>query len=232
MSTTVSARTTREVRHPRAVRLAHWVNTAAFLALVVSGVGILLAHPRFYWGETGYFDTPAAFELPLAVDKSHTWWGRNVHFLAAWVTAFNGLVYVAWGLAAGHFVRRLIPTRAELGPQHVVSVIRDHLRLRIPHQASRYNVLQKIAYVGVVFVLLPLTILTGLTMSPGITAAFPQLFTLWGGRQSARTIHFIVANVLVLFVLVHLAMIGLAGFLPTVASMVTGRDSRRPKETP
>src|SRR5580700_9594840 len=91
------------VRHRAVVRATHWINAVCFLALAVSGVAILIAHPRFYWGWAGYFDTPAAFELPLTVNLDQTGWGRNVHFLAAWITVFNGLVYVGWGTFARHF---------------------------------------------------------------------------------------------------------------------------------
>src|ERR1700730_4614472 len=91
------------MRHSSVVRATHWIHALAFVALVVSGVAILLAHPRFYWRETGYFDTPAAFELPLTVDLDQTGWGRSLHFLAAWVAVINGLIYIAWGLVSRHF---------------------------------------------------------------------------------------------------------------------------------
>lgn len=164
------------MRHTTLVRATHWINSLCFVALAVSGIAILLAHPRFYWGETGYFDTPAAFELPLKVNLDQTGWGRNVHFLAAWIALFNGMVYVAWGLLSGHF------------------------------RFTIYNALQRLTYIGVVFGLLPLTILTGLTLSPAVTAAWPVLFTIFGGRQSARTIHFFLADLLVLFLFVHVVM--------------------------
>ena len=85
------------MHHKALVRTTHWINALTFVALTVSGTAILLAHPRFYWGETGYFDTPAAFELPLKVDLDQTGWGRNLHFLAAWIAVLNGIVYAAWG---------------------------------------------------------------------------------------------------------------------------------------
>jgi thiosulfate reductase cytochrome b subunit len=181
------------VQHTGLVRATHWVHALAFLALVVSGAAILIAHPRFYWGETGYFDTPAAFELPLTVDLDQTGWGRSLHFLAAWVAVLNGLIYAGWGLLTGHF--RAFPN---------------------------YTVLQKLAYRGVVFLLLPLAILTGLTMSPAVTAAFPQLFALFGGRQSARTIHFIDADLLVLFLIVHISMTIREGFSKNMRAITLG----------
>jgi thiosulfate reductase cytochrome b subunit len=176
-------------RHSMLVRTTHWINFLSFLALAVSGVAILLAHPRFYWGESGYFDTPAAFELPLTVNLDQTGWGRDLHFLAAWIAVANGVIYLLWGLLSRHL------------------------------RYAGYNPLQRLAYTGVVFGLLPVTILTGITMSPAITAAYPVLFTIFGGRQSARTIHFFAADLLVLFLLVHVIMTIRAG---VVNSMFTG----------
>src|SRR5689334_3026738 len=163
-------------RHPILVRVTHWINFLSFLALAVSGVAILIAHPRFYWGESGYFDTPAAFELPLAVNLDQTGWGRDLHFLGAWAIVLNGLIYVVWGLFSRHF------------------------------RFAEYKFFQRFTYLGVLFGLLPIAILTGITMSPAITAAYPVLFTIFGGRQSARTIHFFAADLLVLFLVIHVAL--------------------------
>ena len=101
----------------------------------------------------------------------------------------------------------------------------DHARLHFPtgDAALRYNILQKISYVGVIFVLLPLMILTGLTMSPAMDAAWPWLLDLFGGRQSARSIHFICAALLLAFIIVHLVMVLLAGPINEIGSMITGR---------
>lgn len=194
------------MRHPALVRVTHWVNVLAFGALLISGVAILIAHPRFYWGETGYFDTPAAFELPLTVNLDQTGWGRSLHFLAAWIVVFNGVAYVLWGLLARHFQRRFLPAPTTA-------------------DACEYHSLQKLAYTSVVFGLLPITILTGLTMSPAVTAAWPFLFTIFGGRQSARTIHFFGAALLVAFALVHLFMVAITGFKRNMRSMITGGNS-------
>lgn len=175
-------------RHSVWVRATHWIHFLAFVALIVSGFAILIAHPRFYWGESGYFDTPAAFELPLPVNLDQTGWGRDLHFLAAWITVINGLVYLGWGLLARHF------------------------------RFGAYNPLQRLAYLVVVFGLLPLAILTGLTLSPAVTAAYPVLFTIFGGRQSARTIHFFAANLLALFFIGHVVL----SFRTGVRSMILG----------
>src|SRR5579862_1588682 len=174
------------IRHSLLVRATHWINFLSFLALAVSGIAILIEHPRFYWGETGYFDTPAAFELPLPVNVDQTGWGRSLHFLAGWIIVLNGFIYVVWGLLSRHF------------------------------RYKDYGVLQRLAYLSVVFGLLPVTILTGLTLSPAVTAAYPILFAIFGGRQSARTIHFFAADLLALFLIGHVIMTIRGGFFKTM----------------
>jgi thiosulfate reductase cytochrome b subunit len=156
---------------------------------------------------------------------------RDWHFLAAWMLVANGALYVLYGLMSGHFLRDLAPSAGELRPRHMLHDIWNHLRLRAPRgeAAKRYNVLQKLAYLAVVFVALPVMVLTGLTMSPAVTAAMPFLFDVFGGRQSARTIHFIAANLIVLFVLVHVAEIMLSGAFNLMRSMITGRYAIRPE---
>jgi thiosulfate reductase cytochrome b subunit len=150
---------------------------------------------------------------------------RAVHFDAAWLLVLNGLVYLLSGLFSGHFRRDLLPAAKELAPRHLLADVWRHLRLRRARGAAarRYNVLQKLAYVTVIFVLLPVMVLSGLTMSPGATAALPFLFDLFGGRQSARTIHFLAADLLVLFVLVHIVQVLLTGAFNNMRAMITGR---------
>jgi thiosulfate reductase cytochrome b subunit len=159
---------------------------------------------------------------------------RDWHFAMAWLFVLNGAVYLLFGLLSGHFWRDLVPAAGELRPRHVLRDIWNHIRLRRPRgeAARRYNVLQKIAYMIVVFVLLPVMVLSGLTMSPAVTAALPFLFDLFGGRQSARTIHFIAANLIVLFVLVHVVMVLVAGVSNSMRSMITGRYAIRPEVGP
>src|SRR5205823_13878972 len=117
------------------------------------------------------------------------------------------------------------PSARELRPASLWHDIKDHARLRFPtgEAARRYNILQKLSYIGVIFLLLPMMVLTGLTMSPGIDAAWPWLLDLFGGRQSARSIHFLAATALLLFILVHLMMVVLAGPINEIRSMITGR---------
>ncbi|MAM59042.1 MAG: hypothetical protein CMN25_17145 [Salinicola sp.] len=158
--------------------------------------------------------------------------GRNWHFFFAWVFVINGLVYLGYGLVSGHFRRDLTPKAQELAPRHFWREIVDHARLRFPagEAARHYNVLQKLTYIGVMAGLLPLMILTGLTLSPGMDAAFPALLDIFGGRQSARSLHFITASLLVVFVVVHVAMVILSGPWNNLRSMVTGRYAIRSKE--
>ncbi|MFN3583696.1 cytochrome b/b6 domain-containing protein [Phenylobacterium sp.] len=151
--------------------------------------------------------------------------GRRWHFFFAWLFAINLAVYLAWSLVSGHLRRDLWPRRDELRPRNLIHEIATHALLRFPkgEAARRYNVLQKGAYLGVVLVLLPLMAVTGLCMSPGFNATVPWLIDLFGGRQSARTIHFLSAGLIVLFVLVHLVMAVASGFWNNLRSMITGR---------
>ncbi|HEY3887390.1 MAG TPA: cytochrome b/b6 domain-containing protein [Caulobacteraceae bacterium] len=151
--------------------------------------------------------------------------GRHWHFFFAWLFVINGLIYLIAGLLTGHFRRDLAPTGEQIRPRSILRSIWDHIRLKHPtgEEARRYNVLQKLTYLIVIFILLPLMVGTGLTMSPGFDSILPGLVTLFGGRQSARTIPFISANLIVLFVLVHVVEVFLAGVVNEIRSMITGR---------
>ena len=233
-------------RHGVATRVAHWVWAVAMFFLLLSGLQIFNAHPALYLGDqTGFefdnavlrigavdgrgvtevlgvsFDTtgflggeqafPAALTIPSTRDLAT---GRVVHFFFAWVLVGS---LVLW-LLAGR-VRALWPSSADLRglPQDAV----DHARLRF-HRRERYGALQKLAYAGVLFVALPLMVATGLAMSPGMNAALPWLPEVLGGRQTARTIHFVTMLALVGFFAVHMAMILLAGPINELRAMVTG----------
>ena len=231
----VSATTVRP-RHSAVVRLTHWITTLAFLALLVSGVEILISHPRFYWGETGNILTPPLFQLPIPASRAtvptgygyvlpdQNGWSRYLHFQSAWVAVLTGLLYVAFGLLSGHFRRNLLPARADLSRKGFSIVIAQHLRFRpaSEQEARSYNVLQRLTYLLVIFVLFPLIMWTGLAMSPAVASATPAVVTVLGGQQSARTIHFFVSVFLVLFLLVHVVMVCLAGFRSRVRAMITG----------
>jgi len=170
----------------------------------------------------GWATIPSRYDLADA---------RLWHFAFAWLLALGLLFYLLWSLVNGHIRRDLHITGREWRPSHIWHDVKQHGRLRFPTGAAalRYNVLQKFAYAGVLFVLLPLAIATGLAMSPGMDAAWPWLSAIWGGRQSARSLHFIAAFGLVAFVIVHLAMVILAGPFNEVRSMITGRY-RLPRE--
>jgi thiosulfate reductase cytochrome b subunit len=190
-------------------------DTTGFLGVTYDSAG----RPR-----AGAFPAWATLGANLAVT-------RDWHFLMAWAFVLNGAVYLLFGLFSGHFRRDLAPSAGQLRPRHILADIWDHVRLRHPRgeAAKRYNVLQKLTYLTVIFVLLPVMVLSGLTMSPAVTAALPFLFDLFGGRQSARTIHFLAANLLVIFVLVHVAEVALSGAFNLMRSMITGRYSIRPE---
>jgi len=191
------------VRHSALVRATHWLTAASFITLAVSGVAILLAHPRLYWGDTGAVGTPSLIDLPLPfLLTGQSGWGRYLHFLSAWIAVLTGIVYLLGGMRACHFRQDLFR----------------------PAQPAKYNVVQRITYAAVVFVLFPLMIWTGLAMSPAVTSVLPMLVTAVGGQQSARTIHFIVASVLVLFVVGHVVMVAFAGFSRQVGAMILGGE--------
>ncbi|WAI84842.1 MULTISPECIES: cytochrome b/b6 domain-containing protein [Achromobacter] len=171
-------------------------------------------------------DTARAFPAWLTIPSYYDLGAaRNWHFLFAWLLVINGLLYLVHGLWRNHIRGELLPDRDQLTPRHLWREIVDHARLRFAKgdEARRYNALQKLTYLMVALVLLPLMVLTGLTMSPGIDAAFPFLPDWFGGRQSARTLHFITASSLVLFVIVHVLMVVLSGFWNNIRSMITGR---------
>ncbi|HTW63669.1 MAG TPA: cytochrome b/b6 domain-containing protein [Bryobacteraceae bacterium] len=198
-------------RHSAMVRITHWISVVSFIGLVVSGIGILLAHPRFYWGETGGVGTPSIFDLPLPfMLGGPSGWGRYLHFESAWLCVLNGLVYVVSGLVSRHFQKDLA-----LGG--------SRFTWRFDNDAHRYNGVQRLSYLAVIFVVLPLMIWTGLAMSPAVTSVFPALVNVLGGHQCARTIHFFTGVALVLFVFVHIGMVWRAGFRSRVGAMITGR---------
>lgn len=164
----------------------------------------------------GWATIPSTYNLAAA---------RRWHLAFAWLLVAGLVLFLITSLINRHAQRDLAPTRDEVRPSHILEDIRDHARLHFPtgDAALRYNILQKLSYVGVIFVLLPLMILTGLTMSPAMDAAWPWLVELFGGRQSARSIHFICAALLLAFIIVHLAMVLLAGPINEIGSMITGR---------
>ena len=228
--------TTTAPRHAALVRVTHWITTLCFFALLVSGMEIVVSHPRFYWGETGNVLTTPLFKIPIPSSRSlvptgygyvmpdQNGWSRALHFQSAWIVVFTGLLYVIWGLVTGHFRRGLVPAKNDLSRRGIWTVIANHLRFKRPsgEQAWSYNVLQRLTYLFVIFILFPLVIWTGLAMSPAFVSAFPATVTLLGGRQTARTLHFFITLALTFFLLVHVVLVSLAGFRSRVRAMITG----------
>jgi thiosulfate reductase cytochrome b subunit len=226
-------------RHPLTVRVTHWIATACFFALLVSGLEIVISHPRFYWGETGNDLTTPLFHIPIPSSRRHVptgysyvlpdqnGWSRALHFQSAWAVVLTGFAYVLFGAFAGHFSKNLIPGKAERSWRSIFNVMAHHLRFQPPDESEAwsYNVLQRLAYLSVIFILFPMIIWTGLAMSPAFVSAFPFTVTLLGGRQTARTIHFLVSLSLVMFLAVHVLMVWRAGFRNRVRAMITGRSS-------
>jgi len=148
---------------------------------------------------------------------------RRWHLFFAWILVVNALIYILYSLLSRHLTRDLIPGWSEL--RGIGRSLRDHLLFRHPKgaAAAHYNVLQKLAYVSVMFVLLPLAVLAGLALSPWLDAAFPGLTELFGGRQAARTVHFIAAFAFIAFIVIHVFMVLITGVWNNLRSMITGR---------
>jgi thiosulfate reductase cytochrome b subunit len=211
--------------HSAIVRITHWITTISFLLLLLSGIAILLAHPRLYWGETGAVGAPSLIDLPLpfVLNMPIRGPGRYLHFLSAWMLVITGLVYVVSGTLTHHFRQNLLPNKTHLSGEAIRQVVSDHLRFkRPPKESVIYNLLQRVTYLAVIFGLAPLMIWTGLAMSPGFTSVFPAVVSTLGGHQAARTIHFFVAVALVVFLIIHITMVWLAGFRHRVVAMITG----------
>jgi thiosulfate reductase cytochrome b subunit len=253
-------------------RIWHWANAVVMIIMLMSGLMILNAHPRLYWGQYGanpdapwleignigeegylrvgkvmvettgllgvwndragvhYTAIPGWATLPTEYNLALS---RRWHLTFAWLFAFGVAGYLSWSLIDRHIGRDLLPRREELTPRHVWLEIKRHALLRFPkgEAARRYNVLQKLSYLVVLAGLLPALVLTGLAMSPAMTAAWPWLLELFRGRQSARSIHFICAGLVVLFVIIHVLMVVLSGPIREIRSMITGWY-RLPEERP
>lgn len=218
-------------RHRLATRLWHWLNAVTILIMIGSGATILNAHPHLYWGNYGanfdrpwynpphmpsWLTIPSHYNLAIA---------RRWHLLFALVLGFGLLAYMIVSLINRHFQRDLRVRARELAPRALLHDVKEHLALRFhdPANPAAYNIFQKLSYVAVIFVLIPAMILSGLTLSPAMNAAWPWLLDLMGGRASARSVHFIAATGLVAFIVVHLLLVLLAGPINEIGSMITGR---------
>lgn len=238
--------------HSRWVRICHWIAAASFLALALSGLFILMVHPRLYLGHVGNDLTPALLTLPISNNYrpdelqnravfaevpgapvtaernfhifNQNGWARSLHFLAAWMLVGTGAVYLSLGVFSGHLRRNLLPHGRELSRRSFMEDLRDHFPPRVGPAGvgPPYRLLQKLTYASVVFIALPLMVMTGLTMSPAVTAAHPILLDVFGGYQTARTIHFFAFTFLVLFLIVHVAMVVATGFSRQLRAMTWG----------
>jgi thiosulfate reductase cytochrome b subunit len=237
--------------HALWVRLLHWLIAGTVITLAYTGVVILMAHPRLYWGSTGNDLTTAWLELPLGRNYRHGGWGtavpffadpggpvsairtydifnlngwaRSFHFLVAWLFAAGLAIYLAAGLLTGHLRRALLPGAGDLSPRRLWEDMVAHLRAKPAAGGPPYGLLQKWAYVGVVLVALPVMVLSGLAMSPAAGIAAPFLPAMFGGSQSARTIHFLFLCALALFLAIHLVMVVVSGFWRQMRVMTWGR---------
>jgi thiosulfate reductase cytochrome b subunit len=235
--------------HARWVRASHWIIAISVMTLMLSGFVILMAHPRLYWGAIGNDLTPALWDLPISRNHWHRgWtpsiaffpsadspvtaertydifnqngWARSLHFLAAWCLSLTAAFYTVAAIMSGHFWRDLRPRAVELTPRRLWGSLRSHSR-DATTPGPPYNPLQKCAYVAVVFLALPLMALTGMTMSPAITAAYPGLLELFGGSQSARTLHFGIFVLLACFLIGHVFLVITSGFKRQLRAMTRG----------
>jgi thiosulfate reductase cytochrome b subunit len=243
--------TDRSEGHRLWVRICHWIAVLSFFTLVFTGILILMVHPRLYWGEVGNDLTPALLELPISNNHrpdeyelavtfaeyagapvsanryydifNQNGWARSLHFLAAWFLVITGSVYLIAGIITGHLRRDLLPRARQLVPRALWEDLKNHLRLQFgTFKSGHYGLLQKCAYVSVTFIAFPLMIVTGLAMSPAIEAAYPILLDMFGGFQSARTLHFFGFAALILFFLVHIVMVVLTGFRRQLRAMISG----------
>jgi thiosulfate reductase cytochrome b subunit len=222
------------IRHALSTRLWHWINAASVIVLFMSGLTISNAHRYLYWGDVG--SSPA--EAWASVMRFPDWMtipgrydlaeARDWHNISAWVFALALLVFWITIIANRHFVRDLWASAKEWHPRAILGAARAHLKGDFDHgkadSGSRYGVLQRIAYGLVLGVMLPLMVFTGLAISPGIEPAAPWLVDMLGGRQSARSIHFITAFAILGFFAVHLVMVLLTRPLRQIAMMLHGRE--------
>lgn len=217
--------------HAFSTRVWHWLNLICVVILFMSGLTISNAHPWLYWGEAGF----APAEAWLAVPRFPDWMtipgyyslavGRDWHILLAWPFAL--LLLFAWTamLANRHFVRDIATARREWHPAAIRSDVAAHLKLDFDHGAGKYNFLQKLSYGLVMGVILPGMVLTGIAISPGMGPSFTWLIELLGGRQSARSLHFIFAFALLGFFIVHVALVLLSGAWGQMRAMIAGGES-------
>src|SRR5258708_28577541 len=186
-------------RRSALVRVTHWIPTICFFALLLTGIEIVISHPRFYWGEPGTVLTAPLFQLPIPSSRAtvptgygyvlpdQNGWSRALHFEAAWIAVLTGFLYLVSGLLTGHFRKNLLPGNADFSWRSLLTSFTRPLRFARPTdaEASSYNVLQRLAYLFVIVILFPLVIWSGLGMSPSFASAFPLSVCLPGRPHSS-----------------------------------------------
>lgn len=215
-------------RHALSTRLWHWLNLIFIVILFMSGLTISNAHPRLYWGDWGFATEHAWLILPRFPD----WMtipgyyslavARDWHVLAAWPFALLLLVMWVAMLVNRHFKRDIATDRKEWAPRNIARDAKAHLRLQFDHGPGKYNFFQKLAYGLVLGIFLPMMIFTGIAISPGMEPTFGLLVEAVGGRQSARSLHFLFAFALLGFFIVHVLLVILSGPLRQIRDMLTG----------
>lgn len=218
-------------RHRISTRVWHWINAVAIFVMLMSGLMISNAHPHLYWGQyganfdrpwfnpptfPGFLTIPSEYNLSLA---------RHWHLAFAWVLAFGLLAYLIVSLVNRHVQRDLTLNRLDVSPHHIWEDIKHHAQLKFPAgaEALKYNTLQKYTYIGVIFVLIPTMIFTGMCLMPGLSPLTGWTIDLLGGRSTARSIHFLCSMGIGAFFALHLALVVLAGPFDEIRSMITGK---------
>lgn len=220
-------------RHALSTRVWHWLNVICVVVLFMSGLTISNAHRYLYWGDSGFSPGQAWLAVPRFPDwmtipgyyslaKARSW-----HVLMAWPFAL--LVLFSWiaMLANRHFSRDIATTRRDWSARAVLADIQAHLRLDFDHADGKYNFLQKLSYGLILGVVLPGMVLTGIAISPGMGPGFGWLIELMGGRQSARSLHFLLAGALFAFFVVHVVLVVLSGPIGQIRAMITGGTIQR-----
>ena len=215
-------------RHALSTRLWHWANLICLTVLFMSGLTISNGHRRLYWGDWGFAPEQAWLSVPRFPD----WMtipgyyslslARDWHILAAWPFALLLLFMWVAMLVNRHFARDIATRRGEWRPAAILADIRAHLRFDFDHGRGKYNFLQKLAYGIVLGVFLPMMVITGMAISPGIEPAMPWLVDVLGGRQSARSLHFIFAFLLFGFFVLHVLLVIANKPFQHLRDMVTG----------
>lgn len=219
-------------RHALSTRIWHWINAASVIILFMSGLNISNAHKRLYWGDWGFSPDmawasvmrfpgwatiPGHYSLAIA---------RDWHVVFSLVFMISLLAFLVIAIFNGHLRRDFATRLAEWKPAHIWAEIVSHLKLEFRHEKSaRYNFLQRLAYGSVIFLLLPVMVLSGLAISPGMEAAWPWLTEIFFGRQSARSIHFIACFALCGFFFLHIGLVLLSGPIRQIRDMIFGGET-------